>query len=58
MRRAGIAFVRRHVDAGEPAFVEMWEAAGGDEGERRNIAWIDQNLERLRRSLEDLPPGP
>ena len=34
MRRQGIAFVRRHVDAGEPAFVEMWEGAGGEEGER------------------------
>jgi hypothetical protein len=58
MRRAGIAFVRRHVHAGEPAFVEMWEAAGGEEGERRNLAWIDRNLERLRRSLEDVSPGP
>jgi Ser/Thr protein kinase RdoA (MazF antagonist) len=55
MRRQGIAFVRRHVDAGEPAFVEMWTEAGGEEGERRNLAWIDGNIERLRRAL--LEPG-
>ena len=55
MRRQGIAFVRRHVDAGEPAFVEMWEAAGGEEGERRNLVWIEDNLERLRRALLDDP---
>jgi hypothetical protein len=55
MRRQGIAFVRRHVDAGEPAFVQMWEAAGGEEGERRNLAWIEDNLERLRRALMDDP---
>ncbi|MEP6476896.1 MAG: phosphotransferase [Actinomycetota bacterium] len=53
MRRQGIAFVRRHVDAGEPAFVEMWEAAGGEAGERRNLVWIEDNLERLRRALLD-----
>jgi hypothetical protein len=58
MRRAGIAFVRWHVDAGEPAFVEMWRAAGGEEGERRNLTWIEDNLERLRRSLEDAAPRP
>ena len=58
MRRQGIAFVRRHVDAGEPAFVEMWEAAGGEQGERRNLAWIEDNLDRLRRAMLDDPaPG-
>ena len=58
MRRQGIAFVRRHVDAGEPAFVEMWVASGGEEGERRNLAWIDGNIARLRRALTDPTPGP
>jgi hypothetical protein len=53
MRRQGIAFVRRHVDAGEPAFVQMWEAAGGEEGERRNLAWIEDHLGRLRRAMLD-----
>jgi Ser/Thr protein kinase RdoA (MazF antagonist) len=58
MRRQGIAFVRQHVDAGEPAFVEMWKAGGGEEGERRNLAWIEDNLERLRVALLDDPePG-
>jgi Ser/Thr protein kinase RdoA (MazF antagonist) len=58
MRRNGIAFVRRHVDAGEPAFVEMWEEAGAEEGERRNLAWIDNNLTRLRQALiDDVPSG-
>lgn len=56
MRRRGIAFVRRHVDAGEPSFVEMWEEQGGEEGERRNLAWIDGNVERLRRALSDPRP--
>ena len=51
------AFVRRHVDAGEPAFVEMWTSSGGREGERRNLAWIEDNIEGLRRALSDPPPG-
>ena len=55
-RRQGVAFVRRHVDAGEPAFVEMWDGAGGEEGEHRNLAWIDGNVDRLRRALNDPPP--
>ena len=58
MRRQGIAFVRRHVDAREPAFVEMWEAAGGEEGERRNLAWIDDNTGRLREALTGPLPQP
>ena len=56
MRRRGIAFVRRHVDAGETAFVEMWEAAGGEQGERRNLSWIDDNVDGLRRALTGPPP--
>jgi phosphotransferase family enzyme len=56
MRRRGVAFVRRHVEAGEPAIVEMWQRQGGVEGERRNIAWLDDNLERLRRAITDAAP--
>jgi hypothetical protein len=55
MRRQGIAFVRRHVDAGEPAFVEMWERACGEVGERRNLAWIEDHLGGLRRAMLDDP---
>jgi hypothetical protein len=56
LRRRGIAFVRRHMDAGEAAFVEMWEAHGGEEGEGRDLAWVDANLERLGRALTDPRP--
>ncbi len=56
--RAGDS-VRRPVGphtAGEPAFVEMWVEQGGEEGERRNLAWIDGNIDRLRRALTDPRP--
>jgi len=37
----GGAFVRRRVEAGEPAFVAMWEAMGGQERYDRRQAWFD-----------------
>jgi hypothetical protein len=38
-KRVGGRFVRRHVDAGETGFVEMFETMGGEERYRRNKAW-------------------
>ena len=35
-RLTGRRFVERHIAAGERAFIEMWERAGGAERERRN----------------------
>jgi hypothetical protein len=38
----GGEFVRRRVDAGEVAFIEMWEAMGGQERfDRRRRWWAD-----------------
>ncbi len=42
-RRSGRRFLRRHLDAGEPAFIEMWERAGGAERDRRNDEWVAEH---------------
>jgi len=39
-RAAGRRFVQRHMDAGERAFIEMWEQAGGRARDRRNDEWV------------------
>jgi hypothetical protein len=36
----GRAFVRRHVDAGDPGFVEMWRNFGGPERDRLDASWL------------------
>ena len=43
----GGAFVRRRVEAGEPAFVEMWEAMGGQERMDRRRRWFTANRQRF-----------
>jgi hypothetical protein len=35
----GGAFVRRRVEAGDPSFVEMWNAMGGAERFDRRYRW-------------------
>lgn len=44
-------FVRRRVEAGEPAFVAMWEAMGGQERYDRRRAWFDAEHPRFLAAL-------
>lgn len=43
----GGAFVRRRVDAGEPAFVAMWEQMGGQQRYDRRARWLSTNRARF-----------
>ncbi|HJZ35907.1 MAG TPA: phosphotransferase [Solirubrobacterales bacterium] len=51
-QRVGNAFVRRHVEAGEPGFVAMWDERGGAEWFDGVTAWMEGQrslwLEALR----------
>lgn len=47
----GGEFVRRRVEAGEPAFVAMWEAMGGQTRFDRRRAWFAAERPRLRAAL-------
>jgi hypothetical protein len=48
---AGGAFVRRHVDAGEPGFVAMWEQMGGQARYDRRLEWFTRHRERFLDAL-------
>lgn len=50
MNRGG-EFVRRRVEAGEAAFIEMWEAMGGQERFDRRRRWWDSEREAFERAL-------
>jgi hypothetical protein len=39
----GGEFVRRHVEAGEPGFIEMWESMGGMARFDRRRGWWTAN---------------
>ena len=42
----GGEFVRRRVDAGEVAFIEMWDAMGGQERfDRRRRWWVEARVD-------------
>ena len=43
----GGAFVRRRVDAGIPAFVQMWNETGGQERYERRRRWFDAEREHF-----------
>lgn len=45
--RGGGAFVQRRVDAGDPAFTEMWNQMGGAERYRRRERWFTSNRQRF-----------
>lgn len=45
------AFVRRHVDAGEKPFIEMWEAMGGQAFYDDRRDWFAANRSRLDRAM-------
>jgi aminoglycoside phosphotransferase (APT) family kinase protein len=48
---AGDRFVEGRVNAGEPAFVEMWTNRGGSEYARRRRAWYEAHRARLLDAL-------
>jgi hypothetical protein len=50
-KRVGTRFVQRRVSAGQPGFVEMWEQRGGQAGDDRVIAWLEDNRAALLRAL-------
>jgi len=50
-RRVGARFVRRHVEAGEPGFVEMVANSGGEDRFRLNKEWWIENRDALRAAL-------
>jgi len=45
------AFVRRRVERGEAAFVEMWVAMGGQERYDRRARWFDEQRDRFVATL-------
>jgi hypothetical protein len=47
----GGEFVRRHVEAGEPGFVAMWQQMGGAERFDRRRRWWDDRRERFAAAL-------
>ena len=49
--RVGEAFVRRHVEAGDPGFVATWEDRGGEQRSKRRARWLDDNRARLLKTL-------
>src|SRR5262249_20648569 len=60
-QRVGNAFVRRHVEAGEPGFVAMWEERGGAEWFEGVAAWMESQrslwLEALGRGVTSSEAG-
>lgn len=43
----GDRFVKRHVAQGEPGFVAMWEATGGEQRLQTRVRWLADNRQRL-----------
>jgi hypothetical protein len=50
-RAVGRRFVRRHMGAGERAFIEMWEQAGGAARDRRNDEWVAEHRSAMVAAL-------
>ncbi|MGH9260565.1 MAG: hypothetical protein ACRD08_11825 [Acidimicrobiales bacterium] len=48
---AGGEFVRRHVEAGDPGFVTMWNEMGGAERFNRRRRWWADNRQRFTQAL-------
>jgi hypothetical protein len=46
-RRTGFAFVRRQIEAGDPAYADMWKTRGGDERITREEEWLAENRPSL-----------
>jgi Phosphotransferase enzyme family len=52
-KRVGTRFVERRVSAGERSFVEAWAARGGQAGDNRLIAWLEDNRDVFLRALRE-----
>jgi Phosphotransferase enzyme family len=52
-KRVGTRFVERRVSAGERVFVEVWEQRGGQAGDNRLIAWLEDNRDMFLRALRE-----
>ena len=50
-------FVKRRVDAGEPAFIEMWEAMGGQQRLDRRRRWFAAERPRFLAAMRGEPPS-
>jgi hypothetical protein len=50
-KRVGGAFVRRRAEAGEQAFIEMWEDRGGEAGDERILNWLEANRQSFLNKL-------
>lgn len=50
-KETGIAFVNRHVAAGDPGFVKMFEEGGGLAYQERSLQWLHDNRERLAAAI-------
>jgi Ser/Thr protein kinase RdoA (MazF antagonist) len=48
-KRAGLAFVRRHVEAGEPGFTAMWDER--EAAFHRQLEWLIENREEMVAAL-------
>jgi aminoglycoside phosphotransferase (APT) family kinase protein len=46
-----VRFVLDRVKKGTPGFVQMWDELGGQERQRRKMAWLTENLSRLGDAL-------
>ena len=50
-RQSGRRFVHRHMEAGERAFIEMWERAGGARRDQRNDEWVAEGRAEMVSAL-------
>lgn len=51
----GGTFVRRRIEAGETAFIEMWESMGGQDRYARRRRWFTDHLTRFETALSVAP---
>jgi Ser/Thr protein kinase RdoA (MazF antagonist) len=42
-RQTGLAFVRRQIETGDPAYADMWRTRGGEERITRDEEWLSEN---------------
>ncbi len=55
-KRLGTRFAERRSSAGEPAFAEAWELRGGQAGDDRLVAWLEDNRQAFLLALRTLSP--
>ena len=51
VERQALRFVEGRVEAGEPLFIEMWEAQGGTDRRRRLRVWLETHRSQLMSAL-------